>query len=325
MKARFGFCVLASFLLAHVGYASALTVRSADIVDGDVKNVDLGTNSVTTDKILNGTISNADLAPGAVTDSSISGTISATKISSTGLNADTVDGKHAADLAAAVHSHGTADIVGLQSALDAKSDIAHNHDVAYQKKYANVVVVAKGGGDFTDPLAAVNSITNASSDNPYLVKIAPGKYDIGAQVINLPSFVDIEGSGEDTTSIVGSGMQVIVKKRGRATSPILSDQGRRCAERPWFLMRAGAVEREYREALPLSPVSSAASLNPGVCSIRSRTAIRLSRLGVPRCASIPRMWWRTATSASFWWAEGGAPKSSSASEQPRRSPQGRWP
>jgi len=69
------------------------------------------------------------------------------------------------------------------------------------EKYANVVVVARSGGDFTDPVAAVNSITDASGNNPYLVKIMPGIYDLTGSVISMKEFVDIEGSGENMTVI----------------------------------------------------------------------------------------------------------------------------
>lgn len=70
--------------------------------------------------------------------------------------------------------------------------------------YANVVVVAKSGGDYTDPVAALDSITNASETNPYLLKIMPGRYVLEASRLHLKSYVDIEGSGEGVTIIEGT-------------------------------------------------------------------------------------------------------------------------
>jgi hypothetical protein len=58
---------------------------------------------------------------------------------------------------------------------------------------ANVVTVAKSGGQFTSIQSALDSITDASLANPYLVKVAPGVYEEHVQMI--PN-VDIEGSGE---------------------------------------------------------------------------------------------------------------------------------
>jgi hypothetical protein len=113
------------------GHIQDSAVTSEKIQDGQVMNVDLGANAVTADKILDGTVGNAELASGAVTDAKISGVISAAKLP-IGTTAETV----------------------------APGD--HNHDNLYQKKYANVVVVAKSGGDFADPIAAINSIVNAS-------------------------------------------------------------------------------------------------------------------------------------------------------------------
>ncbi|MBI4710219.1 MAG: hypothetical protein HY759_03830 [Nitrospirae bacterium] len=69
--------------------------------------------------------------------------------------------------------------------------------------YRRVVVVAPSGGDFTSPVDAVNSITDASATNPYLVKIMPGVYDLGGNGIQMKSYVDIEGSGENITKIIG--------------------------------------------------------------------------------------------------------------------------
>jgi hypothetical protein len=68
-------------------------------------------------------------------------------------------------------------------------------------KYARLVIVAQSGGDFTDPVAAVNSITDASETNPYLVKIMPGVYDLGTGKLVMRSFVDVAGSGAGNTVI----------------------------------------------------------------------------------------------------------------------------
>lgn len=69
-------------------------------------------------------------------------------------------------------------------------------------RYGNVIVVAKSGGDFTDPIAAVGSISDASATNPYLIKIMPGVYDLGTSSLHLKAFVDIEGSGTHSTTIL---------------------------------------------------------------------------------------------------------------------------
>jgi len=69
--------------------------------------------------------------------------------------------------------------------------------------YDNVVVVAKSGGDFVSVQAALDSITDATEQNHYLVWIAPGVY---TETVTMKEFVDIEGSGQLSTRItyVGS-------------------------------------------------------------------------------------------------------------------------
>jgi pectin methylesterase-like acyl-CoA thioesterase len=64
--------------------------------------------------------------------------------------------------------------------------------------YDNVVVVAKSGGDFTSVGAALNSISDNSAANRYLIQIAPGSY---TETITMKQYVDIEGSGELITKI----------------------------------------------------------------------------------------------------------------------------
>lgn len=65
---------------------------------------------------------------------------------------------------------------------------------------AQVIWVAKSGGDFTSVAAALASITDNSAFNPYVVSVAPGSYDEPGGVA-LEDYVDIEGSGQTTTII----------------------------------------------------------------------------------------------------------------------------
>src|SRR5215210_8475825 len=71
----------------------------------------------------------------------------------------------------------------------------------FQGKYAQTVVVAKSGGDFTSVQSALDSITDASASKHYLVWVGPGTYN---ERVQMESFVDIEGAGELATRITAS-------------------------------------------------------------------------------------------------------------------------
>lgn len=71
------------------------------------------------------------------------------------------------------------------------------------KPLQNVITVAKAGGKFTNPVAAMNSITDASATNPYLILIAPGQYTLTSALVMKP-FVDVSGSGETVTWLIGA-------------------------------------------------------------------------------------------------------------------------
>ena len=68
---------------------------------------------------------------------------------------------------------------------------------------SNIVTVAKRNGDFSNPLAAMASITDASASNPYLIVIAPGVYNLGGQLV-MKEFVNIAGSGKEVTTLTGN-------------------------------------------------------------------------------------------------------------------------
>lgn len=142
-------------------------IRDADGTSGQDTGIGSGVKS---GHIQDGAVTTPKIAPGAVTDAQISGPISASKISSAGLNADTVDGVDSSSLA---------------------------------RRHVNVVVVSKDGlGDYPDPASAMNAIADASAANPYLIKVMPGDYDLGLHgQIWMKPYVDIEGSGRGVTRV----------------------------------------------------------------------------------------------------------------------------
>ncbi len=69
-------------------------------------------------------------------------------------------------------------------------------------QYANVIVVAKSGGQFTSIQAALNSITDADWTNRYLIWVAPGVY---TERVTMKPHIDIEGAGELATKLTYTG------------------------------------------------------------------------------------------------------------------------
>lgn len=207
LMASFLFSLFNTIALAGVSNDQVLSqhIKEADGTSGQNTNSGSG---IKTGHIQDGAITTPKIVDGAVTDAKITGPISASKISSTGLNADTVDGKHASDLASAVHTHNQSEVNGLTNALAGKAEANHHHDSVYQKKYGKIAVVAKSGGEYSDPIAAMNDLATwcgtPSATNPCLLKIMPGVYNIGSNSLQMRQYVDTEGSGESTTRIIGN-------------------------------------------------------------------------------------------------------------------------
>ncbi len=79
---------------------------------------------------------------------------------------------------------------------------------AFQRAYVRTVLVSPVGTAVQNGaalLAALAGITGEGAANRYLLKIEPGVYDVGTTALTMRPYVDIEGSGELTTKIVGAG------------------------------------------------------------------------------------------------------------------------
>jgi hypothetical protein len=78
--------------------------------------------------------------------------------------------------------------------------------VGKAQRRGRVAVVAKSGGDYTSPIAAMADLASwcETPGQGCLVKILPGFYELGTQPLVMVPGVDIEGSGEGTR-LIGSG------------------------------------------------------------------------------------------------------------------------
>jgi len=86
------------------------------------------------------------------------------------------------------------------------ADVNHTHPGS--GSYGKVSVVAKSGGDYITPINAMSDIASwcgvPSASNRCLLKIMPGIYIVTPSSLQMQSYVDIEGSGENITVIAGS-------------------------------------------------------------------------------------------------------------------------
>lgn len=73
--------------------------------------------------------------------------------------------------------------------------------------YARTVIVSPLGSaseNGTQLLDKMAGITTAGNSNPFLVRLEPGIYDIGANTLSVKPYVHLEGSGMDITTIKGN-------------------------------------------------------------------------------------------------------------------------
>jgi len=195
MKARnTGLLIVLFFGLLLFNTMAFASVNDDQVTSQKIREAD-GTSGQNTNS--GSGVKTGHIQDGAVTDAKISGVISGAKLGS--------------------HTHSGADITDgtITNAKIAEAAITPDK-IGF---YSNVIVVALSGGDFTSPVDAMNAITDASATNPYLVKIMPGVYDVGSQSVQMKEYVDIEGSGQNTTKIF-SAVGPIGVVRGAANAEI---------------------------------------------------------------------------------------------------------
>jgi len=79
------------------------------------------------------------------------------------------------------------------------SSVVNIDDAVAKRNKQQVVTVAKSGGDYTTIQAAINSITDASSNKIYTVLVYPGNYD---EAVALKNYVDIVAVDPKNTFIL---------------------------------------------------------------------------------------------------------------------------
>ncbi len=80
--------------------------------------------------------------------------------------------------------------------------------VGYYTRFGETITVGPGAtpaASGTALLNALTSIADNSAAKPYLIKLEPGVYDVGDNRLQMKSFVDIEGSGRNVSTIQGAG------------------------------------------------------------------------------------------------------------------------
>jgi hypothetical protein len=108
-------------------------------------------------------------------------------------NSNTVDGVHKSYIDT-VRNGARDSLLALKLGLHGKADSSVISDtVKHLPHYAQIVFVAKSGGDYTTIQAAINSIGDASTSKRYCVYVLPGKY---TEQVTLKTGVDLIGVGK---------------------------------------------------------------------------------------------------------------------------------
>ena len=109
--------------------------------------------------------------------------------------------------------------------------------------YHKVAIVALTGGNYADPVTAMANLNlwcgTPSATSPCMMKIMPGVYDIGTKHLAMQSYVDIEGSGENTTIITGNSHPGVVSGASNAEIRFLTVKNTGGVGQAWAIYNQG--------------------------------------------------------------------------------------
>ncbi len=124
-------------------------------------------------------------------DVAVTGTVSATSFSGSGAGITNIPGSAIAGTSITVNQLADGAVTPVKIGFLGK-----------------VAIVATSGWDYTNPATAMADYVSwcgtLSAINPCQLKIIPGVYDVGTSPVVMQPYIDIEGSGENTTVITGA-------------------------------------------------------------------------------------------------------------------------
>ena len=134
-------------------------------------------------------------------NASVTGTLSAGSFSGSGAGITNIPGAAISNTSITVNQ-----LANSAVTVDKLADAAvTSSKIAF---FGKVAIVSPSGGDYTNPAAAMSDYLGwcgtPSATNTCILKIMPGVYDVGTSTVLMQNYIDIEGSGEGTTTITGN-------------------------------------------------------------------------------------------------------------------------
>ena len=110
-------------------------------------------------------------------------------------------------------------------------------------------------------LAALSTVSAASAEKPYVLKLEPGLYDLGTSTLQAKAFVDVEGSGRDITEITSTAAAPgTVSATGTITFRELTISNRLSTGAPALTANGATLVRVLVKSTPVAvPVSARVS------------------------------------------------------------------